>query len=419
MVRGRSLALVSGLTLACTIDNPAWDDPSAGSGEATDAGGSTTEAPAEDWWDPAWRVRRPLTITNPTDATLVDPPIAISLTPARFDYGGAAADGRDLRVVASDGALLDLEIERWMPAGDSALWIRAPELPPGETRVWLYWDNADAGPPALGDLWAAYAAVYHLSDDLAGGLTIADATGAHDGHASPTMGPASAASGRIGGALRFAGTDPEDALVGDFVVIDDGAIDSDAWTGLTLEAWIRHAAIGEHRIVCKSASTTPADHTFALGLHSPDADPNSDGTDLYFRLGVDDTAIREYQTEPGTLKSGDGAPWYHVAATWDGARVRVFVDGAPAPIRRGYAGDAFVDSFDQPGATLRDQTTRVTLANVNDSLASADEARFWIGELDELRLSPLAHSPAWIRVQHLSMRDQLVDYSAADEPYGG
>ena len=83
------------------------------------------------------------------------------------------------------------------------------------------------------------------------------------------------------------------------------------------------------------------------------------------------------------------------------------------------AGDAFVDSFDQPGATLRDQTTRVTLANVNDSLASADEARFWIGELDELRLSPLAHSPAWIRVQHLSMRDQLVDYSAADEPYGG
>jgi hypothetical protein len=50
-------------------------------------------------------MRRPLTITDPTDATLIDPPIVLNLTTARFADGGAAVDSRDLRADAGGGAL--------------------------------------------------------------------------------------------------------------------------------------------------------------------------------------------------------------------------------------------------------------------------------------------------------------------------
>ncbi|MEZ4380737.1 MAG: DUF2341 domain-containing protein [Nannocystaceae bacterium] len=414
--RSRAAApIVAAFALACTLDNPAWDPPMghSGGGTGTTTAAATTDPSPADWWDPAWRVRRPLTIHNPTDAALDDAPVALLLTPARFDYSAAAVDGRDLRVVASDGAQLDLEIERWAADAASTLWVRAPALPPGDTAVWLYWGNPDAAAAPVGDLWRAYAAVYHLADALADDLRIRDARGDHDGHAYPTMGPASATLGPLGGALRFAGADLLDPLVGDLVVVDDAPVDSDPWPGLTLEAWVRHGAPGEHRIVCRSPSILREAHVFALGVHAPDG--KTDGTDLYLRLGVDDTDAREYITALGAITAGADAAWHHVAATWDGARVRVFVDGVIAPIREGYASDTYADSFDQAGATLRDDPSPLTLANVNDTLASLDDVRFWIGELDELRLAAVGRSPAWIRVQHLSMTDQLVDYSAADE----
>ncbi|MCB9567095.1 MAG: DUF2341 domain-containing protein [Myxococcales bacterium] len=412
-MRDPPLVAAAALTLGCVLANPAYDVRASASESGTTSAstsGSTT-AGVDDWWDPAWRHRRPLIIHNPTAETLIDPPIALFLTPDRLDFASAAADGGDLRVVADDGALLDHAIERWSADPAALVWIRAPELPPGDTPLWLYWDNPDA-PPVSGEVFAAsYDAVFHLADRLIDDLTIADATGAHGGHAYPTMGPASALAGRLGGALRFAGVAP-DGISGDFIDVDAPPIESDLWPGLTLEAWVLHAQRGEHRILSKATSTKPADHVVALGVHD---NAESGDTALYLRLAVDDGLVQEYQSELLAIPHGAEARWVHVAATWDGAEVRLYVDGAAAPSRHFEVDDTYVEAHPLAGASLRDGAQALAIANVNDLLLDPDEARYWIGDLDEIRLAARAHTPAWIEVQHRSMIDALVDYSGAIE----
>ncbi len=406
---------------ACALDNPAFGegesatDGSSSSVSSTAPTSSETDGIPIDWWDPQWRSRRRLVVDNPTPETLIDAPLAVHLDPTRFDYASAADDGHDLRLVDGSGTVLDLEIERWDPSDSSALWTRAPTLPPGKTELWLYWGNPAASPADAAGLWApSYDAVYHLSERLEDPQrAIVDASADHNGSASETVDADSSTPGIVGAALLFKGAAENDPKTGDFIVVDDAPLNTDAWSSLTLEAWVRHRQVGEHRILCKSPTTTTEDHVFAIGIHG-DA-PSHDPTAVFLRLAVDEQEAVEFLSATGAVEYGQDAPWHHLAVTWDGTDVRLYLDGSPEPIKPAHVAAEYTTSVALPGASLRDHAIPVTFANLNDLLASPDDARFWRGELDELRLSHLAQSAAWIRFQVASMEDTVIDYSGDDE----
>ena len=157
--------------------------------------------------------------------------------------------------------------------------------------------------PATGPV-AAYAF------DEGSGTTIADASAAAN---NGTVSGAVWASGRYGGGLRFDGTD-------DVVTVVDAA-SLDLTTAMTLEAWVNPAAVPTdwRSIVAKERGTN--NMTYQLAANS---NTNVPATRGYIANGV--------RTLQGGTRLTAGA-WVHLAATYDGAMQRLYVNGVQVSSR--------------------------------------------------------------------------------------
>ena len=155
-----------------------------------------------------------------------------------------------------------------------------------------------ATPPPTG-LVAAY------SFDAATGTALADHSG--NGNAGTISGATWATPGRFGSALDFDGTN-------DMVTVPD-ATTLDLTTGMTLEAWVRPAALG----------TAWRTVLFKDGA----------GDLVYGLYGNRNTAVPNAQVFIGSARSVNGTAalpldaWSHLATTYDGANLRLFVNGTP------------------------------------------------------------------------------------------
>ena len=307
-----------------------------------------------------WTRRIPITVDSAqVGADLTDFPVLVSLTNATLG-SLAQADGSDIRFAAADGVTpLDHEIERFDPGtGALVAWVRVPTVTSAaDTTLYLLFGAANApDQQTVRTTWdAAAAGVWHLARDPAGTEPRADdsTTGNHDGQPVGAMTAGDLVAARIGRGLDLDGVDDR---------VDTPPVELGGRAALSMSAWVRPDTLGGDSVVLtqRSGATT----YFDLSLTGAGA----------VAASVDTTGSGAVTATGGSV--GTGA-WYHVAATWDGALLRVFLDGA---------------EVDQQPATgqLTAPTDGIAIG------AAPDGSNPFDGIVDEVRLATVARSAEWV-----------------------
>ena len=177
---------------------------------------------------------------------------------------------------------------------------------------------------------------------------------------SGTISQAVRTSGRFGGGLQFDG-------VNDVVTVNDSA-SLDLVSGMTLEAWVRPTVLPTNfrSVVVKERATNSLAYQLAAGSNSSNRPANR----VYAQGAV--------RTLFGGSQLGAGV-WVHLAATYDGANQRLFVNGTQ------------IASAAQTGA-LTATTNALRLGG------SSTMGQYFNGTLDEVRVYNRALSQAEIQV---------------------
>lgn len=353
---------------------PDDEDPRDGGRVETDAG-AVDAGPALEH-----RVRLRFDRGAPSEP-LVGFPLMVRLTPARAPLSELHAE-QSLRFVDDDGVtVLAHEIERF-DTEEVIAWVRVPEIDAtGEDFIWLEIDvdhEFAASTPAL--VWQdEFAGVWHLGGNVNDSLRQA--------HGSQSA--TSDVEGPIAGAKRLTG--------GAFVELPaSGCGDTEAGT---VSLWLRLDPLSEE---------APTEQMLFYFVQPEPVRGNQDGfggdDELHAFVTPDGRPgfFIENAGMDGDLRVEGSAPladggWHHLAVTWErGGEGRLLVDGAQTSGIQGAWG-AFT-----PGRCF-----------LGRALAGA---RSYSGELDDVRVSTVARSVAWIEAEIASGKDALVSFGEVETP---
>jgi hypothetical protein len=209
---------------------------------------------------------------------------------------------------------------------------------------------ADLGGFGTPSARAAPFPVAAYSFDEGGGLVVGDGSGS--GNDGSVSGAGWVVGGKYGSGLLFDGVD-------DVVTVPDDAtlrIPVD----ITLEAWINTSSVTGHR------------HFVGKNFYELSVDPSGGGFTTTFEFRTGDGWVG---ATSGDLTLGE---WYHVAGTFDGSVIRLFVDGVEVETT------AAGGTIDQTSSPFR----------VGTADASGD---FFDGLIDEVRVYDRVLTPTEIQ----------------------
>jgi len=286
----------------------------------------------------------------PATAEVREFPVLLRLHGDTFPFASAQVDGADLRVTDASGRSLALEIESWdKAAGEAVVWVRVPEIR-GATRqeLKLHWGNPQAKAVSDGSKVFSrdngYLSVWHM------GQEVKDAVGTLPSKVVGTK----PIEGLIGGARSFAGK--EGVFSGDKIT----GYPTDA-SSHTTSAWIKPT---------RSNTTIIAWGNEAGGR----------GSKVRFQLRAPqhlhiDSNFSDVDG-PSNLTPDE---WHYVTHTYDKNDGRLYLNGK-------------LDGKASPTLNIK------------------SPARLWIGgwydvysyegEMDEVRVSSVARSPDWIKLEY-------------------
>ena len=316
--------------------------------------------------------------TSATGADVAGPvagfPLLVRLTADLFDFSQAKADGTDIRFSDMAGNPLAHSIEHWDATGKTAeVWVMVPKVAGNSKAGFINFHWGLTGAPdiqnaaAVFDTGKGFAGVWHMNDGVAGRSGLAgfpDQTANHNDGMDYALPAAGAAV--IGKGQSFA--EPLDHIE---VRSNPGLAMTSA---LTLSAWIKGTAW--------NAGTVSNNLIFRKGGSAP----------IAYDMSIKDGHLKLYLNEFDTLgvagrSTLDTGKWIHVAATWSGGLVQLYVDGKAdlaAPVSR-------------PGPLPQDT---LTLNLGSRSSGSTTYSDWFNGSIDEMQLSRVARSADWIKLAY-------------------
>jgi hypothetical protein len=325
--------------------------------------GATDGSTEDVWWNLDYCARIVLIVpADRVSRNLPGFPLLVKIESLE-GFALARPDLSDLVFVdTATGQRLPHEVDRFEPdAGRLLAWVRAPLRTVG-TRISLYLCNEAAGAgddPAA--VWEEYGGVWHMNADDNG--RVPDSTG-HGNHGQ-IVGGVAGTDGPVGGALSFDGVD-------DGIDIRDH--DALTWdTSGTVSAW---ASAGRFQTNIGPLVTKAISNGSSIEFNSYYL--RASHSELYFQARNTDQGAELFAT-PEWTQTGI---WHFVVGTYDGARLRLYFDGA------------LVAEREQQGSVL-DPGFPLHIG----SWGQAEEDRWWAGKIDEVRVSRAARDDVWIATE--------------------
>lgn len=277
----------------------------------------------------------------------------------------------DIRFTDTSDNILPYEEDTMTISGGSATgnyWVQVDLDTTSGATIFCYYGKAGAGDGsnATGVWDSNYKGVWHLPNGTS--LTTNDSTS--NNNDGSVVGTVSAASGQIDGAATIAVGDNNYISVAE----DDTSLDL---SNFTISVWAKPntaSPTSGSALVCKGAAGNE--------VYSLDAHPGQ--YRIYYYYG----AWPNVQTaQAGPLTTN----WTHVVGTYNDANLILYVNGS------GVA--------DTP--TTSDMITNDHIVSIGSRQSGAGAYDFeFPGELDEVRISSVARSAAWIKFAYANMGGQ-------------
>jgi len=305
-------------------------------------------------------------------------PLLIRLNSQVFDFSKADAAGNDIRFSKLDGKSLPYEIEEWNQLlGQAAVWVLIDTVWGGRSDQFIVmnWGMPEASNLSSGavvfDTALGFRGVWHFNEDPSAGIdAVKDRTvnGLH-GSASSTMTSSNVVSGVAGNALMFNGVSDS---------IEAGLLQL---TNYTLSCWVKMEQGNDlnWRFIFTEQSYTLWYDTRWSGFRAEHFTYIAAINEWQWR------GINQDSEEPQLNMSAKLDVWYHIAATWDGDRVRLFVNGEVV--------DSTVNFIGHPSFISREPL-----------LFGGRNEEFFKGTMDEVRIERTARSAEWIKLCYETQR---------------
>ena len=307
--------------------------------------------------------------------TVTDFPLMVELDGSRFDFG--LSDGKDVRFSAPDGRHLSYQLDYWDADNQSGVfWVKMDTVNGASREQFfnIHWGKRDA--PDFSDgrtVFSDFSGVWHFSEamDTQGNGLFKDASASGAGgvaHVAPDL-----REGRIGNGAGFAGSHSVRA---------PGATAMKPARELTLSAWVWATGSGSF-----GGEIASMGDNYGLRM--------SVRGNAWFFIFTDttrkaNTRIPEpfwpycIAPNPDLRKTG----WHHVAVTYDGKDMRLFVDATERVTR--FEGKDMVYPFGQ----------EFWMGSHGNGVKNFE----FKGSLDEVRVSGKTLSPDWIKLEFESQR---------------
>lgn len=301
---------------------------------------------------------------------VTDFPLAVKFDSATFNFSTAGADGNDIVFTKANGDVLPCDVELWDAAGKRAVvWVNIDTIYSGrdDQHIIMHWGDLQNANRTTGsgvfDTADGFAAVWHMNDDpQSGEASIMDRTvNGYNGTPSSSMTSASVVSGKIGNALNFNGVSDS---------IDAGQLDIGSRYSMSL--WINAADLRgkSKRFIWKDSSYTFWYDATGYGVRAE-----------HF---TDSLVWRGMYQDGSHFCRLDTAEWYYLSVTYDGEKIRLFVNGNLS------------DSTENISDIPRRSSKPLSIGGRSDEFVK--------GIIDEVRIERVARSAVWIKLCYLSQK---------------
>lgn len=324
------------------------------------------------------RIKIPIDATK-VDAALSDFPVPIKLTSSNFDFSKANSDGFDFRFTAADGTtLLKYERERHDSANSLAeYWVKVPSISDSaDTYIYLYYRTTDTADGADSEnVWNSnFKAVHHLKDNTTS--AVLDSTSNNNDGTKKGANEPVEATGQIYKAQDFDGTD-------DYIYLTNC---QNATEG-TFEGWIKYDTLATYSRLMMDVSGY-----FTLGTSG------SYNNRMKFAIYDSDGNLKE-ALDDDTFTTGN---WIYAVGTYKGSeKVKLYVNGA---LKKESADAA-------ASGGLQDVSEQIRIGRAAD-------VRYFDGIIDEVRISNVARSDAWIKASYHAGAGSLLKSFTNETLYG-